>query len=237
MTPTSGAMTAAPIKLHVRPVRNSFDIVESGAVECVRRSPRRCRGRLSVDLVELACCAGLMVAGGAAPCGRACPVTSGAWRAQKADAIVFELRTCRANGRLANVEAGLPRSTARWRPIRVADRYLQRSELMGGAALTMDLKATQNQREEWMRAAPAPDLESGLAGAPARGIDDGCGWRCMRQALDGTSRDVVLPLSSGRSRLRRASRRSGRRGCASSSTAWVYFSDAEQPAAAATMSP
>lgn len=132
-----------------------------------------------------------MGVGGAALVWQGLPVTSGAWRAQKADAVVFELRTM-GPIQLADVEAGIAALNGAVAADPVAGRYLQRSELAGGAALTMELEATPAQRALWMGRAKA-DLEKGLAAAPARGID----WlrlAVIRQVLDGTSRDVVRPL-------------------------------------------
>jgi hypothetical protein len=134
---------------------------------------------------------GLMVVGGAALVWQGLPVTRSAWRAQKADTVVYELRTQRPMA-LPDVEAAIAALDGAVAADPVAGRYLQRSELVGGAALAPDLKATPVQRRQWLHRAKA-DLEKGLARAPARGID----WlrlAVIHQALDGISRDVVPPL-------------------------------------------
>jgi hypothetical protein len=134
---------------------------------------------------------GLLGVGGAILAVVAWPVANGAWQAQKADAVVFELRTGQAID-LASVQAGiaaLDRAVA-FDP--VAGRRLGRSELLAGAALTTDLPVSREQRAEWMKQAQA-DLDFGLGNAPARGVS----WARLaaaRQALDGTSARVVAAL-------------------------------------------
>jgi hypothetical protein len=134
---------------------------------------------------------GLLGVGGAILAVVAWPVANGAWQAQKADAVVFELRTGQAL-HLANVQDGIAALDRAVVADPVAGRRLGRSELLAGAALTTDLPVTREQRAEWMKQAQG-DLDFGLANAPARGI----GWARLaaaRQALDGTSARVVAAL-------------------------------------------
>jgi hypothetical protein len=119
------------------------------------------------------------------------PVAKGAWQAQKADAVVFELRTGQALD-LASVQDGIAALDRAVAADPVAGRRLGRSELLAGAALTTELPVTREQRAEWMKQAHA-DLDFGLANAPARGV----AWARLaaaRQALDGTSARVVAAL-------------------------------------------
>ena len=134
---------------------------------------------------------GLVGVGGAILAVVAWPVANGAWQAQKADAVVFELRTGQAL-HLASVQHGIAALDRAVAADPVAGRRLGRSELLAGAALTTDLPVTREQRAEWMKQAQ-DDLDFGLANAPARGI----GWARLaaaRQALDGTSARVVAAL-------------------------------------------
>lgn len=134
---------------------------------------------------------GLLGVGGAILAVVAWPVANGAWQAQKADAVVFELRTGQPL-QLADVQDGIAALDRAVAADPVAGRRLGRSELLAGAALTTDLPVTREQRAEWMRQAQG-DLDFGLANAPARGI----GWARLaaaRQALDGTSVRVVAAL-------------------------------------------
>jgi hypothetical protein len=134
---------------------------------------------------------GLLGVGGAILAVVAWPVANGAWQAQKADAVVFELRTGQPL-QLADVQDGIAALDRAVAADPVAGRRLGRSELLAGAALTIDLPVTREQRAEWMRQAQG-DLDFGLANAPARGI----GWARLaaaRQALDGTSVRVVAAL-------------------------------------------
>ena len=134
---------------------------------------------------------GLLGVGGAILAVVAWPVANGAWQAQKADAVVFELRTGQPL-QLADVQDGIAALDRAVAADPVAGRRLGRSELLAGAALTTDLPVTREQRAEWMKQAQA-DLDFGLANAPARGI----GWARLaaaRQALDGTSARVVAAL-------------------------------------------
>ena len=134
---------------------------------------------------------GLLGVGGAILAVVAWPVANGAWQAQKADAVVFDLRTGQAL-ELADVQAGIAALDRAVAADPVAGRRLGRSELLAGAALTIDLPVTREQRAEWMKQAQA-DLDFGLGNAPARGV----GWARLaaaRQALDGTSARVVAAL-------------------------------------------
>ena len=134
---------------------------------------------------------GLLGVGGAILAVVAWPVAKGAWQAQQADAVVFELRTGQALD-LASVQDGIAALDRAVAADPVAGRRLGRSELLAGAALTTDLPVSREQRAEWMKQAQA-DLDFGLGNAPARGVS----WARLaaaRQALDGTSARVVAAL-------------------------------------------
>ena len=134
---------------------------------------------------------GLLGMGGVVVAFVAWPVANGAWQAQKADAVVSELRTGQTLD-LASVQAGIAALDRAVAADPVAGRRLGRSELLAGAALTTDLPATREQRADWMKQAQG-DLDFGLGNAPARGV----GWARLaaaRQALDGTSAKVVAAL-------------------------------------------
>ena len=134
---------------------------------------------------------GLLGVGGVILAVVSWPVANGAWQAQKADAVVFELRTGQALD-LASVQSGIAALDRAVAADPVAGRRLGRSELLAGAALTVDLPVTRQQRTEWIKQAQG-DLDFGLGNAPARGI----GWARLaaaRQALDGTSARVVAAL-------------------------------------------
>jgi hypothetical protein len=134
---------------------------------------------------------GLLGVGGAILAVVVWPVANGAWQAQKADTVVFDLRTGQALP-LADVQAGIAALDRAVAADPVAGRRLGRSELLAGAALTTDLPVTREQRAEWMKQAQG-DLDYGLGNAPARGV----GWARLaaaRQALDGTSVRVVAAL-------------------------------------------
>ena len=116
------------------------------------------------------------------------PIAQAAWQAQRADSVLYALRTEKridAKETTAGVEA-LSRAVA-FDP--AASRYLVRSELQGSAALTPSVGLDAAQRTDWMRRARA-DLVTGLANAPAHGID----WlrlAALQQQLDGPSRRIV----------------------------------------------
>ncbi len=133
----------------------------------------------------------LMAVGGALLLVQVWPIAQGAWYAQQADSIFTDLRMQRPLD-LARVRAGisaLDRSVAA-QP--VAGRLLTRAEFVSGTATSLGDKITDQERSEWLRKARG-DLEAGLAGAPARGID----WlrlAFLRLVMDGASRDVLPPL-------------------------------------------
>jgi len=133
----------------------------------------------------------LMAMGGAALAVVAWPVARGAWEAQKADAIVNDLRFGRPLDAAA-VAAGVDALSRAIADDPAAKRYLDRSELLAGAALTSSLKLPEAERDAQLRRARS-DLQIGLANAPVRGID----WlrlAVVREVLDGPSRDVLPPL-------------------------------------------
>lgn len=134
---------------------------------------------------------GLMVLGGAILVYQGLPVARAAWQAQKADAVVMKLRRGEPI-KLAEVSAGIAALNRAVTANPVAGRYLQRSELEGGAALTRSLNLIEADRLTWLKSTRT-DLELGLAQAPARSID----WMrlaAMRQAIDGPGRNVLPPL-------------------------------------------
>lgn len=134
---------------------------------------------------------GLMVLGGAILVYQGLPVARAAWQAQKADAVVMKLRRGEPI-KLADVSAGIAALNRAVAANPVAGRYLQRSELVGGAALTRSLNLTEADRLVWLKSTRT-DLELGLAQAPARSVD----WMrlaAMRQAIDGVGRNVLPPL-------------------------------------------
>jgi hypothetical protein len=116
------------------------------------------------------------------------PVARAAWNAQKADAVVMKLRRG-LDISLPEVSAGIAALDRAVAADPVGDRYLHRSELEGGAALTTKLKASPETRTAWLNATKV-DLELGLAAAPARSID----WlrlAATRQAIDGASHEII----------------------------------------------
>jgi hypothetical protein len=134
---------------------------------------------------------GLLGFGGAILAYVAWPVADGALQAQKADAVLFQMRTGGAL-QLGSVETAVDAMDRAVEADPVAGRRLGRSELLAGAALTWDLPVTLEQRAAWMKRAVA-DLDYGLGNAPARGV----AWARLasaRQALDGTSFKVVAAL-------------------------------------------
>jgi hypothetical protein len=133
----------------------------------------------------------LMAMGGVALAAAAWPVAWGAWEAQRADSVVNDLRYGRPLDAAAVAEGidALNRSIV---ADPVARHYLDRSELLVGAALTKGLNLPDADRDALLRRARS-DLQAGLANAPVRGID----WlrfAIVRQVLDGSSRDVLPPL-------------------------------------------
>lgn len=131
---------------------------------------------------------GLTVVGGLLAILLGWPIAQAAWQAQRADGVLYALRTQKrvdAKEAVAGVEV-LSRAIA-FDP--VASRYLVRSELLGSAALTPTVDFDAAGRVDWMRRARA-DLIAGLANAPAHGID----WlrlAAMQQQIEGPSRQVV----------------------------------------------
>ena len=133
----------------------------------------------------------LMAMGGAALAVVAWPVAWGAWEAQKADAVVNDLRFGRPLDAAA-VSAGIDALNRSIVADPAAKHYLDRSELLAGAALTPGLKLPDVNRDALLRRARS-DLGVGLANAPVRGID----WlrlAVVREALDGPSRELLPPL-------------------------------------------
>ena len=129
--------------------------------------------------------------GGAALAVVAWPVAWGAWEAQKADTIVNDLRFGRPLDAAA-VTAGIAALDASIAADPVARHYLDRSELLAGAALSPSLKLPTAERDGLMRRARS-DLQTGLANAPVRGID----WLRLaiaQEVLDGPSRGVLPAL-------------------------------------------
>lgn len=119
------------------------------------------------------------------------PVASGAWEAQKADTVIFDLRT-RQPLKLPAVLAALQALDRAVEADPVAGRRFKRAELLSGMALLMSLPVSNEQRAGWLKKAEA-DLEFGLANDPARGI----AWAqlaSVRQALYGASAKVVSAL-------------------------------------------
>ncbi len=134
---------------------------------------------------------GLLGLAGAILVYAAWPVAQGAWQAQKADAVVNQLRTGRPV-RLVDIDAGITALNLAVAADPSASRRLQRSELVAGGALTPTLDISVEQRVIWLRSAEA-DLVAGLGNAPARGV----AWArlaSVRQGLYGTSRGVVDAL-------------------------------------------
>ncbi len=148
-------------------------------------------GETSLSLVLNWLLRALMAMGGVALAVLAWPVALGAWEAQKADAVVSDLRFGRPL-EAASVAAGIDALNRSIAVDPVARHYLDRSELLAGAALTPSLKLPDPDRDALLRRARS-DLQVGLANAPVRGID----WlrlAVVRQVLDGASRDVLPPL-------------------------------------------
>lgn len=134
---------------------------------------------------------GLLGLAGAILVYAAWPVAQGAWQAQKADAVLGQLRSGKPV-RLVDLDAGITALNFAVAADPGALRRLQRSELVVGAALSPVLDITVQQRVIWLQSAEA-DLVAGLGSAPARGV----AWArlaSVRQGLQGTSRGVVDAL-------------------------------------------
>jgi len=148
-------------------------------------------GETSLSLVLNWLLRALMAMGGAALVVMAWPVAWGAWEAQKADAVVADLRFGRPLDAAA-VASGITALNASIAADPVARHYLDRSELLAGAALTKGLNLPDTDRDALLRRAQS-DLRRGLADAPVRGID----WLRLaitRETLEGPSRNVLPPL-------------------------------------------
>lgn len=134
---------------------------------------------------------GLTVIGGIIAIIQAGPIARAAWQAQYADPVVYRLRTAQKVD-TPSVVAGIE-SLSRAIAIDPAPtRYLARSELLGGAALTPSVAADAAMRADWEKRARA-DLVAGLAGAPAHGVD----WvrlATLQLELEGPSRLVVAMI-------------------------------------------
>ncbi|HYD04624.1 MAG TPA: hypothetical protein VEC60_02820 [Reyranella sp.] len=134
---------------------------------------------------------GLAVVGGVIAVLLGWPITEAAWQATRADATLYALRTLkRVDTREATTSLEALNRAVALDP--VAGRYLVRSELLGTAPLIPTVTLDAAQRDDWLRRARA-DLVTGLANAPARGID----WlrlAALDQQLDGPSRRVVALL-------------------------------------------
>lgn len=131
---------------------------------------------------------GLTVIGGIIAIVQAGPIARAAWQAQSADDVVHRLRT-QQKVDTPSVAAGIDALGRAIALDPVPTRYLARSELLGGAALTPSVVAEPAMRTAWERRARA-DLVTGLAGAPAHGVD----WvrlAALQLQLDGPSRLVV----------------------------------------------
>ncbi|MCA0304546.1 MAG: hypothetical protein LCH95_19230 [Proteobacteria bacterium] len=135
---------------------------------------------------------GLLALGGAALVVVAWPVANAALQQQKADSVLYAMRTGARPVQLDEVEAAIASLDRAVSFDPVAARRLVRSELLAGAALNPNLRVTREQRTQWLREAQG-DLETALANDPARGV----AWTrlaAVRQALGGPSRAVVAPL-------------------------------------------
>lgn len=133
----------------------------------------------------------LMGVGGASLLLLSLPVARGAWEAQKADAVMTDLRRGHPldPGEVRSGIAAFDRAIA---ADASAGRYLDRSELLGGAGFMADLKVPDAERTAWLGRART-DLEKGLANAPARGVD----WLRLAALIDvqdGASREMLPPL-------------------------------------------
>lgn len=137
---------------------------------------------------------GLTVVGGLVAIFLGWPIAQAAWQAQRADSVLYALRTDKRVDQKETAAAAeaLGRAIA-FDP--VALRHLVRSELLASTAQTPSVGLDANQRTDWLRRSRA-DLIAGLANAPAHGID----WlrlAAVQQQLEGPSRQVVgLMLTS-----------------------------------------
>jgi hypothetical protein len=152
------------------------------------------------------------------------PIAQAAWQAQRADGVLYNLRTDHAVDRKA-VDAGLEGLSSAIEFDRVPARFLVRSDLLTSAALSPRLHPDEMTRKDWLNRARS-DLITGLAGAPAHGVD----WlRLAVVELDlyGPSRRVIALMftsieMAGRLPPLRESRIRVILDC------WPYFTDAEK---------
>jgi hypothetical protein len=134
---------------------------------------------------------GLTVIGGIIAVVQAGPIARAAWQAQYADAVVYGLRT----GHKVDTRSVVAGIESLGRAIAidpVATRHLARSELLAAAALTPSVAADAVTRADWEKRGRG-DLVTGLAGAPANGID----WlrlATLQLQLEGPSRLVVAMI-------------------------------------------
>ena len=134
---------------------------------------------------------GLLLAGGMFIVLAGWQVMRGAYYAQQADAVSGKLWSGRkiSVGEVRAAIASFDRAVAAEPSAR---RYLQRSEFLAGAALIPTTPVPPPERTGLLHRADS-DLKRGLADAPARTTD----WlrlAVVRQALNGSSRDVLPPL-------------------------------------------
>jgi len=150
------------------------------------------RGEFFLSLLLNWLIRGLAVIGGIIALIQAGPIARAAWQASQADTVVYYVRTGQA-GKVdgTSARAGIDALGRAIADDPVPTRYLNRSELVGAAALMPSL-GDATVRKDWMRLARA-DLVTGLAGAPAHGVD----WlrlAAIQLELDGPSRAVVAML-------------------------------------------
>jgi hypothetical protein len=134
---------------------------------------------------------GLTVVGGVIAVVQAGPIARAAWQAQYADPVVYRLRT-EQKVDTRSVVAGIDSLGRAIAIDPVPTRHLARSELLGVAALTPSVAADAALRTDWEKRARA-DLVTGLAGAPAHGVD----WlrlATLQLELEGPSRLVVAMI-------------------------------------------
>lgn len=134
---------------------------------------------------------GLLGLGGAGLVYLALPVAQGAWDAARADGVATALREDKPV-RFEEVSAGIDALNRAVAADPVAGRYLQRSALVVGAALSPDVPLSTERRVAWLRNAES-DLVAGLGSAPARGVS----WArlaSVRQGLYGSTPGVVDAL-------------------------------------------
>jgi hypothetical protein len=152
------------------------------------------------------------------------PIAQASWQAQRADNVLYNLRTDHAVDRKA-VDDGLDGLSRAIELDRVPTRFLLRSDLLTSAALNPGLRFDTATRKQWLTRA-RDDLFVGLAGAPAHGVD----WlRLAAVELDlyGPSRRVIALMftsidMAGRLLQARESRIRVILDC------WPYFTDAEK---------